>query len=194
MAAHLLPPRVGDFPFPSLPLSHTQDFSDYFIHPSILFHPHQLLQFMHHEPTRHPDGDAGYEYWTSEDEDTVSVSEAEADYESAAEAGIEDWMLAAEAGDEDMIIDYDADEEDFMATPAERDEGLPEEVVAGFLNTAACEKKAVAGGVCAVCLDDLCEEDRRVGVLGCGHGFHDRCIGEWLRRKNACPLCRAIAL
>lgn len=200
MASHVSPPHVGDFPFRSLPLSQPQDFTDYYItHPFILFHPHQLLQFMHQEATRHPNGDGGtgydYEYWTSVEDDSVSA--AEDDYEdtvSEAEAGIEDWMSVAEVGEEDLMIDYDADEEGSMATP-QRDEGLPEEVVAGFLNTAAFKKKAAAAGeVCAVCLDDLYEEDRTVGVLGCGHGFHGGCIGEWLRRKNACPLCRAIAL
>ncbi|KAL6523122.1 hypothetical protein OROHE_016417 [Orobanche hederae] len=105
-------------------------------------------------------------------------------------------MLASEAGgDEDPMVDYDADEEGFVDIPA-RDKALPAEVVDGFSKTAACEKEEARcdRGVCAVCLDDLYEEDRAVGVLGCGHGFHGGCIGEWLRKKNACPLCRAIAL
>ncbi|KAL6559451.1 hypothetical protein OROGR_004568 [Orobanche gracilis] len=60
--------------------------------------------------------------------------------------------------------------------------------------------------VCSVCLEDLVvesssssdikevDEDMIVGVLDCRHEFHVRCIKQWLRKKNACPLCRATAL
>ena len=42
--------------------------------------------------------------------------------------------------------------------------------------------------VCTICLDQL-----RVGdiqhQLGCGHGFHPRCIKPWLTTQCTCPLC-----
>jgi hypothetical protein len=45
---------------------------------------------------------------------------------------------------------------------------------------------------CAICLEDL-EAEERVAGLGCGHGFHQRCLMRWLARpgqQSGCPLCR----
>jgi hypothetical protein len=33
-----------------------------------------------------------------------------------------------------------------------------------------------------------------VKVLNCGHGFHPDCLDEWLFRRNACPLCKRVAI
>jgi hypothetical protein len=35
------------------------------------------------------------------------------------------------------------------------------------------------------------EDGDRVGALPCFHQFHVDCLKEWLRRRNACPLCQA---
>ena len=48
---------------------------------------------------------------------------------------------------------------------------------------------------CAICLDGIvpqpsCEEEKE-RRLDCSHIFHRECIGEWLKRKHNCPLCRA---
>jgi hypothetical protein len=59
----------------------------------------------------------------------------------------------------------------------------------------------VAEQECVVCLSELagsagCSGDTEpsavpVRVLrGCGHGFHDECIGRWLLLRPECPLCR----
>ncbi|KAL6524368.1 hypothetical protein OROHE_016039 [Orobanche hederae] len=50
--------------------------------------------------------------------------------------------------------------------------------------------------ICSVCLDDLCRDDHdEIGVLdNCRHEFHVGCITQWLRKKNICPLCRAVGL
>ncbi|KAI5014434.1 probable E3 ubiquitin-protein ligase ATL44 [Hordeum vulgare subsp. vulgare] len=61
--------------------------------------------------------------------------------------------------------------------------------------------EAAASQECAVCLSELagaagCSGDSGpsavlVRVLpGCGHGFHDECIGRWLLLRPECPLCR----
>ncbi|KAH6814479.1 hypothetical protein C2S51_023497 [Perilla frutescens var. frutescens] len=76
--------------------------------------------------------------------------------------------------------------------------GLSKEVISRFLKTTVIEKPAAADGggdpeVCSVCLD-LYREKQRVGVLGCRHQFHADCIGEWLQKKNVCPLCKAIGI
>ncbi|PNT77275.1 E3 ubiquitin-protein ligase EL5-like [Brachypodium distachyon] len=50
---------------------------------------------------------------------------------------------------------------------------------------------------CAVCLSELvagttggsCDSEVRM-LAGCGHGFHEECIGRWLPLRPECPLCR----
>ncbi|KAH6836885.1 hypothetical protein C2S53_008597 [Perilla frutescens var. hirtella] len=76
--------------------------------------------------------------------------------------------------------------------------GLSKEVISRFLKTTVIEKPAAADGggdpeVCSVCLD-LYREKQRIGVLGCRHQFHADCIGEWLQKKNVCPLCKAVGI
>jgi len=44
--------------------------------------------------------------------------------------------------------------------------------------------------VCTICLSEVRNGDR-VGLLSCTHVFHSSCLKDWLRRKNACPLCQA---
>jgi hypothetical protein len=43
---------------------------------------------------------------------------------------------------------------------------------------------------CTICFAPL-EDGDRVGALPCFHQFHVDCLKEWLRRRNACPLCQA---
>ena len=58
-------------------------------------------------------------------------------------------------------------------------------------------------GDCSICLEALTSASiEEVGdtdnvpsedpprELPCGHLFHERCLGAWLLRSNACPLCR----
>ena len=32
-----------------------------------------------------------------------------------------------------------------------------------------------------------------VGKLGCKHQYHVKCIYQWLKQKNWCPICKALA-
>ncbi|CAM8915922.1 unnamed protein product [Rhodiola kirilowii] len=52
-------------------------------------------------------------------------------------------------------------------------------------------KDLVLGTDCAVCLDDISDEDAATMVPGCNHGFHKECAEMWLKRNGDCPLCRA---
>lgn len=47
------------------------------------------------------------------------------------------------------------------------------------------------GDACAICLDNL-DEDDEVRGLTCGHAFHAGCLDPWLTSRRACcPLCKA---
>ncbi|CAA7054090.1 unnamed protein product [Microthlaspi erraticum] len=44
---------------------------------------------------------------------------------------------------------------------------------------------------CSICFESLVgTSDKAPTQISCSHVFHDRCISQWLRRKNSCPLCR----
>ncbi|KAL6493595.1 hypothetical protein OROGR_032374 [Orobanche gracilis] len=59
----------------------------------------------------------------------------------------------------------------------------------------SCPEDKQETEICAVCLDDLCRDHDEIGVLdNCRHEFHVGCITPWLRKKNICPLCRAVGL
>ena len=44
---------------------------------------------------------------------------------------------------------------------------------------------------CAICLDSI-QKGQNVAKMPCdgGHVFHDRCVSEWLKTRNTCPICR----
>jgi hypothetical protein len=42
---------------------------------------------------------------------------------------------------------------------------------------------------CQICMANL-EAGERIGDLSCGHSFHVDCLKEWIKRRNACPLCQ----
>ena len=41
---------------------------------------------------------------------------------------------------------------------------------------------------CSICTD-MYEQLEEVSVLNCGHIYHPKCIKEWGKYKQACPLC-----
>jgi len=49
--------------------------------------------------------------------------------------------------------------------------------------------------VCIICLESISlnpkHKEEKGRVLDCSHLFHRECIGEWLKRKHNCPMCRA---
>ncbi|ESQ38242.1 hypothetical protein EUTSA_v10029381mg [Eutrema salsugineum] len=58
------------------------------------------------------------------------------------------------------------------------------------------ELKSMETEPCSICLDELSgSNSKKTGVptrMTCSHVFHDRCLIEWLQRKNTCPLCRSV--
>ncbi|PKU69598.1 E3 ubiquitin-protein ligase MBR2 isoform X1 [Dendrobium catenatum] len=45
---------------------------------------------------------------------------------------------------------------------------------------------------CSICQEEYVIGEE-VGSLSCEHRFHVECIGQWLRLKNWCPICKAAA-
>mmetsp|Transcript_76144 Transcript_76144/g.223236 ORF Transcript_76144/g.223236 Transcript_76144/m.223236 type:complete len:283 (+) Transcript_76144:58-906(+) len=56
-----------------------------------------------------------------------------------------------------------------------------------FLNGRPGRPRLRLEGSCLVCLGDF-EGSDVIGQLPCGHGFHRRCIEEWLAVRPQCPL------
>lgn len=52
-------------------------------------------------------------------------------------------------------------------------------------------KELVASTECAVCLDDIENEQPARLVPGCNHAFHLQCADTWLSKHPLCPVCRA---
>jgi hypothetical protein len=46
------------------------------------------------------------------------------------------------------------------------------------------------GEPCAVCKSEF-EINEKITVLNCNHIYHTDCIGEWVKYKSECPVCRA---
>ncbi|OQR80850.1 hypothetical protein ACHHYP_20853 [Achlya hypogyna] len=53
---------------------------------------------------------------------------------------------------------------------------------------------SIMNEACAICLDHFQAAElidgHKVVQLPCSHIFHQRCVGQWLRTKKTCPLCR----
>ena len=51
-------------------------------------------------------------------------------------------------------------------------------------------KELIMGSECAVCLDEIEDEQPARVVPGCNHGFHVECADAWLSKHLVCPVCR----
>lgn len=43
---------------------------------------------------------------------------------------------------------------------------------------------------CPICLEEYVKGEKLMVLPVCGHMFHSRCIGKWLRSRGDCPICR----
>ena len=61
-------------------------------------------------------------------------------------------------------------------------------------NVKICIKNTLATDVhteenCAICKSEF-EKDENINILKCKHIYHTECIGEWVKYKSECPVCR----
>ncbi|XP_076439661.1 RING finger protein 122-like [Babylonia areolata] len=49
--------------------------------------------------------------------------------------------------------------------------------------------KKVKNDMCPVCLEEF-EQAEKVAVSRCHHGFHTKCLQQWLAQHNTCPMCK----
>lgn len=84
--------------------------------------------------------------------------------------------------------------------PPSNDEALSKRIMVlrmvllGRIGKEALKSLKMETEPCSICLDNL-SGSKPAGVptrMTCSHVFHDRCLLEWLKRKNTCPLCRTV--
>lgn len=51
------------------------------------------------------------------------------------------------------------------------------------------DRLARGSNSCLVCLSDF-DEGETCCVLPCQHGFHRKCVFQWLKISGTCPVCR----
>jgi len=68
---------------------------------------------------------------------------------------------------------------------------IPEVIFSSdMLGSESLKKKYLMNSSCPICLIDF-EEQTRIKLLPCDHGFHPECIEPWIgERSDSCPICR----
>ncbi|KAL8623848.1 hypothetical protein ACOMHN_058878 [Nucella lapillus] len=51
--------------------------------------------------------------------------------------------------------------------------------------------KKMKNDMCPVCLEEF-DRGEKVAVSLCRHGFHTKCLQQWLDQHNTCPMCKAV--
>ncbi|KAI4322981.1 hypothetical protein L6164_022626 [Bauhinia variegata] len=46
---------------------------------------------------------------------------------------------------------------------------------------------------CIICQDEY-KNGEKIGILQCGHEYHESCLKKWLLVKNVCPVCKSEAM
>ncbi|CAN0860138.1 Probable E3 ubiquitin-protein ligase ZFP1 [Linum grandiflorum] len=118
--------------------------------------------------------------------------------------GIAEVLLALERieqQDEDLTYEELLALEDRMGTvsTAVKEEELSECVKTGIYQSVSTERssKSISSDMedmkCSICQEEYADEEE-VGRLRCEHKYHLKCIQQWLRVKNWCPVCKASAV
>ena len=77
-------------------------------------------------------------------------------------------------------VDEDGDSEDIALTLVDGGPGGCGDVI-----------RVIQEPACPICLVDFVNDEVLRVLPCCRHTFHEDCVGEWLEKKDICPLCRA---
>jgi hypothetical protein len=87
-----------------------------------------------------------------------------------------DGIEEEEMGYEDMNLESDEEPEEVELT-------MPDEII--------YNPKPTGNSVnCIICMDALKKGDK-ILVLECAHMYHARCIYQWVKESNTCPMCKS---
>ena len=69
-----------------------------------------------------------------------------------------------------------------------RNDGKVEQTILKLKTKSADDASIDDDTLCLICMAPL-DQTEMIGDLSCGHSYHVDCLKEWLKRRNACPLC-----
>lgn len=55
------------------------------------------------------------------------------------------------------------------------------------------EDKLIKYHKCSICLEDFTLKEKVIN-LACNHFYHEKCIKEWFKKQNTCPLCQQLVV
>ncbi|XP_041370441.1 RING finger protein 24-like [Gigantopelta aegis] len=60
----------------------------------------------------------------------------------------------------------------------------------GCIHVSYAKNKTCCNDNCAVCLEEF-QPKETITICPCKHGFHKKCLSEWLKQHNTCPMCKS---
>ena len=111
--------------------------------------------------------------------------------EDAIEFGHEEFISMAEEINE--LNGYD--DETFSSTNSEEEMNnfIDKEIELIPIYKYMKKKKNSFNDVCCICFGEFYKGEY-MKKLNCNHEFHKKCLDEWLKVKNECPLCKKIGI
>ena len=50
-------------------------------------------------------------------------------------------------------------------------------------------RKQIPNKECLICLEEFKKNQNISVIINCGHYYHLKCLSEWFKRKEVCPIC-----
>ncbi|KAK7260235.1 hypothetical protein RIF29_26116 [Crotalaria pallida] len=90
-----------------------------------------------------------------------------------------------------LVVEMEDHDHDIFQIPPVRMIPASNEAIIQSLKTS----KLPPESFCSICMseddeDDDDKEEVEFSAMPCGHGFHHRCIVQWLNTSHMCPICR----
>ena len=77
-----------------------------------------------------------------------------------------------------------------MTTPARVVEAIPKRTFRKRRGSLVGRRSSQETTTCAVCLETFEDGDTVRLLPRCAHEFHAACVDRWLKKRDACPVCR----